>query len=75
MIRSKLLVQMKLNVVPYFPLKFLGICLYLGAAACLAQPDLPRLGDRISGTVSSGSGISHGAAVPEPVATWRTDDS
>ncbi len=35
-----------------FPLKFLGICLYIGAATCLAQPDLPRLGDRISGTVS-----------------------
>ena len=35
-----------------FPLKFLGICLYISAATCLAQPDLPRLGDRISGTVS-----------------------
>ncbi len=35
-----------------FSLNFLGICLYFGAVACLAQPELPRLGDRISGTVS-----------------------
>ena len=35
-----------------FSLNSLGIFLCLGAAVCLAQPELPRLGDRISGTVS-----------------------
>ena len=35
-----------------FSLNSLGIYLYLVAAVCLAQPELPRLGDRISGTVS-----------------------
>ena len=35
-----------------FSLNSLGIYLYFGAAVCLAQPELPRLGDRISGTVS-----------------------
>ena len=35
-----------------FSLNSLGIYLCLGAAVCLAQAELPRLGDRISGTVS-----------------------
>ena len=32
--------------------KTIGVCLYLCGTASLAQPELPRLGDRISGTVS-----------------------